>query len=211
MDKKKESGGIREEKGAVIIEASIVLPLFMFMMITLYSIIQIAYVQARITVALDCSAKELAQYAHVFYSTGMNEIFTGEGGASSTVANKVAEFLTTVGENFSSVDSELGQYVTNAGTALSGDSITAYGLAGLGQTLGEQMMKKNMVNGLGDTSDAFKKRNHITRFDMLQSKILEGKGKEIFLRADYDVEVIRLLNIDFTFHLSSCAYTEAWG
>lgn len=199
------------EGGAIIVEAAIALPVFMFMMITLYSIIQIAYVQARMTIAVDSAAKELAQYAHVYFATGLDGSLSGSGGASSGIANDVSDFLTTVGEGLGSVDSELGQFVNESGAALSGDSLSDLAKYGLGQALGEQMMKKNLVSGSGDSAEAFMKRNRIKNFNMNGSKFLEGQGREVFLRANYDIEVIKLLSLDFSFHMSSCAYTEAWG
>lgn len=199
------------QEGAVIMEAAIALPVFMFLMITLYSVIQVAFIQARMSLALDCAAKELAEYAHVFYATGMNESFSGTGGKSSELANKVSEFLTTVGGNLGSVDSELGQFVTKAGEAIAGDSLSDYGKQGIGEAAGMQMMKKNMISGFNDNADAFMKRNRIKNLDMTGSNFLETGSKKVFLRVNYDIELIKLFNLDFSFHLSSCAYTEAWG
>lgn len=199
------------QEGAVIIEAAIALPVFMFMMITLYSIIQIAYVQARMTIAVDAAAKELAQYAHVYFATGLNGSLSGSGGTSSQLANDVSQFLSIVGEGLGTVDSELGQFVSDSGEALSGDSLVDIAKSGMGKNLGEQMMKKNLVNGEGDSAEAFMKRNRVKNLNMNGTKFLEQAGKEVFLRVNYDIEVIKLLNVDFSFHMSSCAYTEAWG
>lgn len=199
------------QEGAVIIEAAIALPVFMFMMITLYSIIQIAYVQARMTIAVDAAAKELAQYAHVYFATGLNGSLSGSGGTSSQLANGVSQFLSIVGDGLGTVDSELGQFVSESGEALSGDSLVDIAKSGMGKNLGEQMMKKNLVNGEGDSAEAFMKRNRVKNLNMNGTKFLEQAGKEVFLRVNYDIEVIKLLNVDFSFHMSSCAYTEAWG
>lgn len=110
-----------------------------------------------------------------------------------------------------SVDSELGQFVTKAGEAIAGDSLSDYGKQGIGEAAGMQMMKKNMINGFNDNADAFMKRNRIKNLDMAGSNFLETGSKKVFLRVNYDVELIKLFNLDFSFHLSSCAYTEAWG
>lgn len=209
--KKQKNRFFQNEKGAVIIEAAIALPVFMFMMFTIYSVIQMAYVQARMTIAVDAATKELAEYAHVYYATGLNNSMTGSGGASSEMANEVSEFLMTVGNGLGSVNSELGQFVGEAGAAMSGDSLADLAKYGVGQALGEQMMKKNMVSGTGDNAEAFMKRNRIKNFNMNNSRFLEKESKDIFLTANYDIQVIRLLNIDFSFHLSSCAYAQAWG
>lgn len=208
---KQKNKFILGEKGAVIIEAAIALPVFMFMMFTLYSVIQIAYVQARMTIAVDAAAKELAEYAHIYYATGLNNSMTGSGGASSEIANEVSDFLMTVGNGLGSVDSELGQFVGEAGAALSGDSLADLAKHGVGQVLGEQMMKKNMVSGKGDTVDKFKDRNRIENLSLSKSTFLDKESKKVFLVADYDIHVIKLLNIEVSFHFSNCAYTEAWG
>ncbi len=198
------------EDGAVIVEASIALPIFMFMMITLYSIIQIAYVQARMSVAADAAAKQIAQYAHVYFATGMNESFSGKGGASSNIANKVGEFLTMMGNGIGTVNEELGTFIGGAGEAISGDSISTIFKDGAGETVALQMMKKNMVNGPSDTAEAFQKRNRIEDISAVGSKILTN-DREIFLKISYDIKVIQLLKLDFKFHFVNCAYTEAWG
>ncbi|HJD26722.1 MAG TPA: pilus assembly protein, partial [Candidatus Blautia intestinipullorum] len=175
------------QEGAVIIEAAIALPVFMFMMITLYSIIQIAYVQARMTIAVDAAAKELAQYAHVYFATGLNGSLSGSGGTSSQLANDVSQFLSIVGEGLGTVDSELGQFVSESGEALSGDSLVDIAKSGMGKNLGEQMMKKNLVNGEGDSAEAFMKRNRVKNLNMNGTKFLEQAGKEVFLRVNYDI------------------------
>lgn len=201
----------RKEHGAIIVEATISLTVFMFAMFTFLSIIQIAYTQSRMSVALSCATKQIAEYAHVYYATGMNEALTGSGGKSSDLANQVAEFIQNLGGNLGSIDSELGQYVTDAGSALSGDSLADLAKGQLGQTLVLQMMKANLVNGTGDTAEAFLQRNHVDGLDMMESKFLEGTSNDIFMRVKYTIHVVQLLDIDFSFQMSCWAYTTAWG
>ena len=208
MEKKDEG-----QSGAVIIEASIALPVFMFLMITLYSLIQIAYVQSRTTLALDCAAKELAEYAHILYATGADKYIEGGGGYSSQLADKVAEFLETVGSEIGNYHEEMGKFVTDAGGALRGDSVVDYLKFITEDWFCQQLMKKNMVNGFSDTPEAFMRRNRIENWgmDIEKSSVLEGAGKDIFLVMKYDIKVIQLFKIDFKFHMSSCAYTHAWS
>ncbi|MCD7801606.1 MAG: hypothetical protein LUH09_01635 [Clostridiales bacterium] len=207
-DKTKGKNG---ERGAIIVEATISLTVFMFAMFTLLSVIQIAYAQSRISVAVDCAAKEYAEYAHVYFATGLNDTFSGSGGKSSELFGKVSEFLEKIGSGLGSVDSELGQYATDAGTAMDSTSISDLVKSGLGQALIEQMMKKNLVGGTGDSADEFMSHYHISNLDLSESKLLEGSGNEIFVRAKYEIQVIKLLNIDFSFQMSTWAYTTAWS
>lgn len=203
------------ERGAVIVEASLALPFFMFAIYTLLSIVQISYTQARMAVALDSATKQVAEYIHVYFALGLDEQLTGQDGESSKLANGVAEFLQGVGSEVGTIDDELGQYLDNAGNALQGDSLVAMiqDLAGSG--LVEQIMKSNMVDGLEDNAEAFQRRNRIEDLNMDGSKFLEAgegsSGKDIFMRVNYKIRVVRLLNLDFSFQLSHCAYARAWA
>lgn len=201
----------KREHGAIIVEATLSLSFFMFAMFTFLSVIQIAYVQSRMTVSLALATKEIAEYTHLFFAAGLNETFSGEGGKSSEVINGVADFMTDLGSDIGSFSDELGQYVTDAGDALSGDSLADLGKGLLGQQLVLQMMQKNLVAGTKDSSEAWLRRNRVTDLTMLESKFLEGNTTDIFMRVKYKVHVIKLLDIDFSYQMSSVAYTKAWG
>lgn len=67
------------ENGAIIIEATLTLSFFMFAMITLLSVIQIAYAQSRMSVALCSATKSIAEYAHIYFATGMDEVLPVRG------------------------------------------------------------------------------------------------------------------------------------
>lgn len=203
------------QRGAVIVEASLALPFFMFAIYTLLSVIQMSYAQARMAVALDSATKQVAEYTHIYFALGLDETFTGQDGASSDLANDVAAFLEELGGSLGSVNEELGQYVENAGTAMAGDSLVALIQDGIGSGIVYTIMDNNLVDGTDDTAEAFKKRNHIENIDMTGSKFLEAgegsSGRDIFMRVDYDIQVVKLLNIDFSFHMSHCAYAQAWA
>lgn len=190
-----------KQRGAIFVEATISLSVFMFFMFTLLTLIQIAYVQARVSVALDSVTKQLAEYAHVYYATGLDQTMSGSGGKSSAFANEVAEFLQDLSGY---APGELGEYISGAGTALEGDSLSAFIKHGVGGLLVENML-------VGRLDDGFCEKNRIVGgFNTAQCKFLEN-GSDIFLQVKYDVQVIKLLNIDYTFHLSSCSYTQAWS
>ena len=55
----------------------------MFAIYTLLSVIQMSYAQARMAVALDSATKQVAEYTHIYFALGLDETFTGQGGASS--------------------------------------------------------------------------------------------------------------------------------
>lgn len=199
----------------MIAEATLALPFFMFAIYTLLTIVQIAYTQARMTVALDSATKQLAEYTHIYFVAGMDEVATGKGGMSSNVANEVASFLQQLGEGLGNISEELGQFVDGAGKALQGDSLTALIQDGIGEVVAKQMMENNLRDGTEDSAEEFYRRNRVENVNMFGSKFLEAgegsSGKDIFMRVNYDICVIQLLKLKYTFHLSHCAYAQAWA
>ncbi len=196
--------------GALYIEATLSLSFFMFAMFTLLSVIQISYTQARMAAALDSAAKEIAEYTHIYYATGMAETFGGSDGASSNLFNDVADFLEGLGGNVGAVSEDLGQFLTGIGAAVRGDSLSQWLQSAAGKGLTKKLLEKNMVSRAGDTAQAFQKRNHITSMNLDGSKFLEDGGSDVFMRVNYDIQVIRLLQLDITLHMSHCAYARAW-
>ena len=55
----------KRERGAIIVEATISLTMFIFAMFTLYSLVNICYVQSKMSVAVNVAAKEMSQYAYL--------------------------------------------------------------------------------------------------------------------------------------------------
>lgn len=63
-----------QERGAVIVEGIISLTTFMFAIFTILSIVNICYIQARMSNALNSAAKEISQYSFFYYKFGIDQI-----------------------------------------------------------------------------------------------------------------------------------------
>ena len=63
---------IKSESGSVTIEATISLTAFMFAIVTLLTIVNICMIQARMSVAINTTAKELSQYSYLYSLTGFS-------------------------------------------------------------------------------------------------------------------------------------------
>ena len=198
------------EKGAIIVEASIVLPIFMFMMFILLQISQIAMAEAKIGVTLDRTAKEMAQYAHIYYVSGLASMASGTGGTSSQIADELGGFIQKVGELTGS--DEIGEF----GEALAGDSIMDLLKNKLGAASVRELFKKN-ISSSSDPTEAdmtlIEQKYHIVPGSMSfgDSKILEKGSKDLFLQIDYDIQVVRLLSLDVKFHMRHVSYAKAWA
>ena len=207
------------EKGAIIVEATLSLTIFMFAMFTMLSLIQVAYTQSRISVALCTATKEIAQLSHIYFATGLDESFSGTGGESSATVDDIASFIASLGGNVGEFSGELGDIMTNGANALQGDSISDYLKSAAGQAMVLSLMKKNLVTGTSQSAEDFLAKNRVTELSLAESAFLEGgrissggSGRDIFMRVVYTIQVIRFFNLDIgSFQLSSWAYTTAWG
>lgn len=62
------------ERGAIVVEATISLSAFMFAIFMILSIVNICFIQAKIGIALNTAAKEISQYSHLYYALGVNNL-----------------------------------------------------------------------------------------------------------------------------------------
>ncbi|HIZ55574.1 MAG TPA: hypothetical protein H9671_05130, partial [Firmicutes bacterium] len=71
-----------KERGAIVVEATISLSMFIFMIYTLLSVVSICFIQAKMSTSLDSAAKEISQYTYLLYETGIMDYqdeLTGKG------------------------------------------------------------------------------------------------------------------------------------
>ena len=196
------------QKGAIIIEASIVLPVFMFFMMTLLSIAQIAYLQARVSVALDRTAKQIAKYSHIYYATGLGDKLSGESGESSKYFDELAGYLDKVGEFINS------DTLIRAADSLETTNLTKIVENEAIEAIATPILHKNILgtnNAKESDFEKFEKRFHIVKGSMnMDGTKFTNDKTEVFLEVHYKVEVIKLLSINKTFQLGHCSYCEAW-
>lgn len=258
---KKENG----ERGAIVIEATIAFTAFIFAIYTIYSIINICYVQAKVSIALDAAAEELSQYCYIYYSLGLDEHAASASEAASearTEADTLVDGIGDVTESFSNLQTDLGTAASNAaeGGTIDTDKLkedfdslksSSTGLetelesvfdrmaedpsaflssmkslaisegaaelqALIGRGLGKAFLKRNLKETSTDSADDFLNRYHVVDgvngLDFSGTELMSyGASAKVQLVVTYDVEVIRLLNIDYTITFSQCAKTYAWG
>lgn len=63
----------RNERGAIIVEATISLSVFMFAIFIFLSVTNICLAQAKVQVAINTTAREISQYMYLYGLTGLNE------------------------------------------------------------------------------------------------------------------------------------------
>lgn len=64
---------ITDDSGAIVIEATVSLSVFMFMIVVVLSIVNICYAQMKMGVAVNETAKEISQYGYLYDRIGLAE------------------------------------------------------------------------------------------------------------------------------------------
>lgn len=103
------------EKGAVIVEATLVIPMFIFLVITIMWVANLCTAQAKIQIAINSAAKEISSYSYLYGLTGLNEkraTLKDKGTEGTVTANEVISGVKDIFSGLSSV-SDSGQQALN--------------------------------------------------------------------------------------------------
>jgi len=98
------------ERGAIVVEATVALAVFIFAIFTLLSVVNICYVQAKIGSSLATSTKEVSQYSFLYYKFGMNEFqakMNDKNAESRATTDETIGGINTLMESFSSAKEDL--------------------------------------------------------------------------------------------------------
>lgn len=255
----------KREEGAVTVEAVISLTAFMFAMVTIFTIVNICIVQAKVSCALNATAKEISQYSYLYSIAGLNRLHgkVYENGLAQTEditsllsdVNDAYNEIQTLGNSaadisFNNVDSIMtawdnvsGELQDLQGTGSSIESTLEsmasdpksllFGIAKIGASKGfdlaksrliaaplaRAMCKKNLVNKKDGDVESYLKSlgvvpsasgSYYGGLDFTQSALFPNGSDVIKLVVSYEVHVIELLPVDFTFQFCQSAITHGW-
>ena len=65
------------ESGAIVVEATLSLTAFVFAIFIILSVVNICYIQAKMSLALNSAAKDISQYCYLYYKLGANDVEAG--------------------------------------------------------------------------------------------------------------------------------------
>lgn len=246
-----------QENGSVTIEATIALSAFMFAIVTVLTIVNIYIVQARISYAINQTAKEISQYSYLYALTGINEAHGNivENGKQDTEAatqlledlNEVyneIEGLASSGKSSDIDIASVGEQWENVKTgseAIYNDiediaqdpKSVIFGVAKLAaggamdmaksrliaEPLSKALCKKHLVSTKdGDVEASLKfygvvptgTGSYYDALDFSNSSLFPNGSNEIIVNVVYDVKIIALLPIDFSFTFNQTAITHGW-
>lgn len=254
---------LKSESGSVTVEATISLSAFMFAIVTLLTIVNICIVQARMSYAINTTAKEISQYSYLYALTGLNESQSGLADAGNNDTLPINNLFNDINTVYSEIeglnndsDSESGgskveditakwdqisKTLQEGGTAISGDiediaenpKQIIFGVAKLAgnkvmdtaksklimEPLAKAMCKKHLISSKGGSVETYLKSlgvvpsasgSYYKGLDFNGSTLFPNGSNEIKICVSYDVKVIALLPIDFSFHFEQTAITHGW-
>ena len=106
----------KHEKGAASIEATISLTIFILVIWAVYMMINYSLVQARVSYAINTTAKEMSQYAYFYHVFGLDDfdsmLAEGKTQAVETFSN-FNELLSSTKDEVSEISSEPTDYFTS--------------------------------------------------------------------------------------------------
>ena len=221
------------ENGAVVIEATLSLSVFMFLIVILLSIVNICTAQAKIGIALNQTAEEMSQYLYFYSLSGLNDIQAKVYADSSETRQQIEGLEDGItdgikslqkfgrgGSELSDTISEIKEDGSNVKDIVqeiaSTDDKTAWikslvKVAALSKGL---MVKHLTINDEIDCDRNLRDMGVIDGLDGLNlnsSSIYTNGTEDITLICKYKVKLLNLLNNDITFSFVQTAKTKAWG
>lgn len=210
---------IKSERGAIIIEATLSLTMFMFAMLTIYSMFHVSLAQARIGTALNATAKEISQYAYVYDLTALNSQqanLAANGGAAQSV---LSDNLSQVNSIYTALKGISSGTAAIAGSPGNTESFLYYVLnqgidaakGGITGELARMLMRKHFGSDPDKFLQGLGVENGMKGLSFRKSRIFSnGTESDVLLDVRYQVTVIKLLNIDLKLNFELCAKTRAW-
>lgn len=165
---------IKEQRGVLTIEATLSLTAFLFVFMIIYSLINICSAQAAIQVALNNSAKQIAQYTYLYGLTGFDESFQGMYEAGESGKKNTISFINSVGEAWSAF-SQLG---SDAADLTQNNDNSIDGLLGQLETIGNDFndLKSKGSDAYNIIKNAAKNPKQIV---IVLTKLLASDGLEL--------------------------------
>lgn len=228
----------KNEDGYIVVETSVAFMLFVFLVVSILSLINIVTLQTRVHYALTQTANELSMYSYVVETLGLTSTIKGLDKTGKEVQDKidgVINDLNTIETSVNGMTSDTEKFFDNldavigAVKSLSGTAqgviedpkgtfvaLVRYGLnktknLAVQEGVIRPMMEKYLANG-----------------DQSAKEFLSGYGvkgdidlsKSVFINENGDITIVASYDIDYTFgllplpftqiHVEQTAKTRAW-
>ena len=204
----------KNEQGAIVIEATISLTAFMFLIVILLSITNICLAQAKMSVLIDGVAKDVSNYSYIYSMTGLRKWEQGVADG----AQKSRKDINTILSDSETVYTKINTLVNDVFDAEFWTSLKNLVLQqavneGKGQALNlvcRSITKARMTND-GLDADAYLRFLGVNGLDFSKSEFCPNGNDDIQIVVHYKVHALKLLGIEREFEFEQCAKTKAWN
>ena len=189
------------DEGAIVVEASIAVPVYAFIIFTILTLVNICYAQAKVQIALNSAARQFSEIAYVAYASNLADAGGYSDGKSSDMTQKISTKLNETmnewgiqNETLSGMSEMLGK------TSLTGILVNE----GARATMQSLVDREFKLSKNGNSSSLVKWLNMDT-----EPKVhaIITNNDVLVAGAYYEVKVIDLLNIDITYKFHSGTIT----
>ena len=101
---------VKNEHGAIVVEATIAFTAFIFLIFIVYSIVDICYIQAKMGIALNESAIDMSQYSYLYYKFGIDAVDDAVSSAASESRARANDTLNAVDSLMSAIGDVEGSF-----------------------------------------------------------------------------------------------------
>lgn len=222
-------GGIcevmKDERGAVVVEATISLTTFMFVIVTLLTITNMCLAQVKIGVALAEAAEDLSKLSYVYEMTGLAGAREGMAANGQSADESLKELQSSI-ENldFGGVAGIATQFAEDGDLqsslfSLIGTKAVNGVTDGVMRVVCNELVKIHLTDGQTSCGDYLKRlgvkgaggNETGLRFTKCSFCTPDGANSDlIIIHVRYTVHVIELLGMDIEYPMEQCVVTKAW-
>lgn len=207
----------KNQEGAIVIEATIALTTFMFLIVTILSIVNICLVQAKIGTLVHGIAKDISNYTYIYTMTGLNEKEQAISGKADYARNTIDTVTDSSTDTFDAIETLTSAALDKEFWSSMLNLVAEGGIQEVKGIAIDKVCKmaaeKRLSNGGADADSYLMKlgiEDGIEGLDFTDSVFCAGGGDDIKIIVSYKVHLLELLGVDFDFNFEQCAYTKTW-
>ena len=212
---------LKNENGYIVIETVGTFIPFVFLVISILSLVNIVSLQARVHNALTQAAGTISMYCYVLEATGAAKDLMTIDGKAHAAGETISAVFSGIGALSGSGTQSEGGSLSGSGSHMEGDframieSLANYGINELKSIAAAQLVSPLVDRYLardGMTGDEYLKSVKVVKFEIVEADVIDKDGN-VKLTVEYEIEyTFGALKIPFgpTLKVSQTVVTKAW-
>ncbi len=207
----------KNQEGAVVIEATISLSAFMFLIVTILAITNICLAQAKIGTLVNGIAKDVSTYSYIYSMTGITKWEQGVSQKADIARKDINEVLSDTTDTYDKiekiVDCAFDREFWESFKNLLGEQMLNTGKGVAMNKVCRKIAKDRLTNSEKD-ADAYLKflgiKDGVKGLNFYKSEFCPQGKDDIKIVVSYKVHMLRIFGMDMEFQFEQCAKTKAW-